>query len=178
MNRNPRAPETKQRRGGMRALAVSLPKVMEKAVGRRGLAEAGLIADWPGVVGDHLARICLPRRLKFPNRAQRVGGTLILKVESGHALALQHLEPQLIERINAYLGFAAVARLRLQQGPLPGPVEKSGDARRRLSAAETEALAVRIGVVEDDDLRQALMKLGKAREEETTAQSADNGRTD
>ncbi len=130
-------------------------------------AEAGLIADWQSVVGDHLARICLPRRLKFPNRAKRLGGTLTLRVESGHALALQHLEPQLIERINAYLGFAAVARLQLQQGPLPGPVEKSSGPRRPLSEAETRALAARVGVVEDEELRQALMKLGNARGEES-----------
>ena len=165
----------RKRSKGLRALAVSLPEVTKRAVGRRGFAEAGLIADWPSVVGDHLAKICQPRRLKFANRTTRTGGTLTLKVESGHALALQHLEPQLIERINAYLGFAAVAQLRLQQGPLPGPVENSGPPRRALSEAETAALEVRVGDIEDEDLRQALMNLGKAREEETQPETEFSG---
>ena len=34
-----------ERRGGMRALAASLPGATRRAFGRRGLAEAGLIAE-------------------------------------------------------------------------------------------------------------------------------------
>lgn len=150
-----------RRGGGLRALAASLPKATGKAFGRRGLAEGGLIADWPDIVGSELAEVCLPRGLAFPSREKRSEGTLSLKVEPGHALTLQHLEPFLIERINGYLGYGAVARLRLQQGPLrhrkPPPRPPAP-----LSAAQEAALKARGTAVADPELRDALERLGRA----------------
>jgi hypothetical protein len=54
-------------------------------------------------------------------------GTLTLKVQSSQATRLQHLEPQLIERINGYFGYRAIARLRLLHGAAPASGEP--DAR-------------------------------------------------
>ncbi len=151
-----------RRGGGLRALAASLPKAVGKAFGRRGLAEGGLIADWPDIVGAELAEVCLPRGLAFPSRERRSEGTLSLRVEPGHALTLQHLEPLLIERINGYLGYGAVARLRLQQGPLGRPVTPPPKPPAPLSAAQEAALKARGAAVADPELRDALERLGRA----------------
>ena len=151
-----------RRGGGLRALAASLPKVTGKVFGRRGLAEGGLIADWPDIVGAELAAVCLPRGLAFASREKRSEGTLSLRVEPGHALTLQHLEPLLIERINGYLGYGAVARLRLQQGPLRRQRRPAARPPAPLSAAQEAALRTRGEAVADPELRDALERLGRA----------------
>jgi hypothetical protein len=151
-----------RRGGGLRALAASLPRVTGKAFGRRGLAEGGLVADWPSIVGAQLAAVSLPRGL---SRAGK--GTLTLRVESGHAVTLQHLEPLVIERINSYLGYPAVQRLRLQQGPLggrPGPLRPPPAP---LTDDEEDGLRARTATVNDKALRSALERLGRAVKQES-----------
>ena len=150
-----------RRGGGLRALAASLPKVTGKAFGRRGLAAGGLVADWPSIVGEQLAAVSLPRGLSRTGQ-----GTLTLRVESGHALTLQHLEPLVIERVNGYLGYRAVARLRLQQGPLGGRSAPPRPPPAPLSEAEEASLRARTGTVTDDNLRGALERLGRAVKQE------------
>ncbi len=153
---------SRRRGGALRALAASLPKVAGKAFGRRGLAEGGLIADWPSVVGAELAAVSLPRGLSRGGE-----GTLTLRVESAHALALQHLEPLVIERVNGYLGYRAVARLRLQQGPLGRHRSPARPPPAPLTPAEEARLREQTATVGDAALRGALEKLGRAVRQET-----------
>ncbi len=151
-----------RRGGGLRALAASLPKVTGKAFGRRGLAAGGLVADWPSIVGEQLAAVSLPRGLS------RAGeGTLTLRVESGHAVTLQHLEPLVIERINSYLGHRAVARLRLQQGPLGRPAAPPRPPPAPLTKDDEARLLARTATVDDETLRGALERLGRAVKQES-----------
>ena len=151
-----------KRGGGLRAVSATLPKVTAKAFGKRGLAEGGLVADWAGVVGSELAAVTLPRGLRFPSREARVDGTLTLRVVSGHGLTVQHLAPLIIEKINAYMGYGAVARLSLQQGA----VARRRPARKEDPPAPTReqqaALRALTAGIEDDELRAALERLAHA----------------
>ena len=106
------------RRGRMRPIAAELPKLIGKPFGRRGFGEGGLIAQWPAIAGEEIARHSAPLKLSFP-RGERQGGTLTVRVAGAFAVELQHVAPLLIERINAYLGYGAITRLRLEQGRLP-----------------------------------------------------------
>ena len=148
---------SRRRAGGLRALAVSLPKVTGKAFGRGGLALSGLIADWPSIIGAELAAVTLPRKLD-----KRGEGVLTLRVAPAHALAVQHLEPLVLERVNGYLGHRAVTRLFLQQGPIAGAQPKARRAPPPLTAEQETALEARISTVGDDELRKALERLGRA----------------
>lgn len=155
--KQPGTDDGKRRGGGLRALATSLPKATRKAMGKRGLGEGGLIADWPSIVGAELAAVCTPNKLTRGGDA-----TLTLRVESGHALTLQHLEQLVIERINGYLGYGAVARLRLQQGPLTRNRKPAALPPPPLSPAEEAELAARTATIADDELRAALERLARA----------------
>jgi hypothetical protein len=149
--------------GGPRSLALLIPKLTRTAIGKRGFAEAGLVADWPAIVGAEVAAHCLPERLDFP-RGERMDGTLHLRVEGSWALALQHLEPQLVARINGSLGYRAVGRLKLHQGPLP-PRPKAAAVPpppSPIDPAARAALAEQVSVIEDPGLRAAAERLGLA----------------
>lgn len=160
-DRNARKPAQPARGGGPKALADSLRKVTQQALGQRSLAEQSLMLDWPSIVGGDVAGMCTPQGLSFQHRERRRDGTLALKVQSGQATRLQHLEPQLIERINGYLGYRAVARLRLlhASAPAAGPAEPSPGAPTEdpapLEADTGNAIA-------DPALRAALARLGRA----------------
>ena len=159
----PRAPERASRTGGPRSLASLMPKLARAALGKRGMAEAGLLAEWSAIAGAEIAAHALPERLDFP-RGTRLDGTLHLRVEGGWALALQHWEPQLLERINGSLGYKAVARIKLHQGPLPTRAPPAPTPAPRLDPARHAALAAEIEAqtasIEDPLLRAAAARLG------------------
>lgn len=144
---------------GLRAVAAETDRVTTPIRRKRGLAEAALISNWPDIIGSALAKECVP--LRIARGPDGTGGTLHIKVSGALALELQHLQPQVIERINGYFGYQAIARIALQQGP----IGERNTARRKQAWApsreDAEALEARLDAVADDDLRQALDALGR-----------------
>ena len=138
----------------MRALGAALPALTRRALGRRGFAEGGLALDWAAIVGEDIAANTLPLKIAYP-RGERSGGTLHLKVARGYGLVVSHCEPQLIERVNAYLGYGSVARLRLPQGQM----ERS---RARAESDGDSAPAEPVAGIEDPELAAALGSFAKA----------------
>lgn len=150
------------RRGSLRALGPSVQKVTKAFLGKRCLAEATLLAEWPSVIGAELARVCRPRRLSFPNRRERREGTLVLRVQAAEATRLAHLEPVLIDRVNMFFGYKAVARLHFEHARLPGQTPEGGRRPRELSGDETKAIERNVAqAVDDAELRDALSRLGR-----------------
>lgn len=150
-----------ERRGYLRAVGQELPRIAGRILGRQGLGEAQLVAEWAAVVGTELAATTLPIKLGFPAGGRR-NGTLKLRVTSAAALAVQHREPQILERINGFFGYGAVSRLVLVQGPLPQQPEPAPPAPRALTPAETAGLAERLAQVPDSPVKSALQRLGAA----------------
>lgn len=149
-----------ERRGSLRAIAAEVPRIAGAALGKRGFGEAQLVTHWDTVMGPELAAELSPDRMSFP-RGERRDGTLRLRVASAFAIEAQHLEPVIIERINGFFGYRAVARLVLVQGP-PRHAPPRKPVLRPLSAAEQRALEERLAAVSDPELRQALARLGAA----------------
>jgi hypothetical protein len=144
----------------MKSLGSAVSKVAAPALGRRGFGEAQMIFSWRSIVGSALASDTLPVKLSFPHN-QRTEGVLHLRVASGAAPTVQHLEPAILERINSYFGYRAVARLALRQGPLPRRPERDRDvADPALPAAEAAQLRDAVAGVESGELRLALERLG------------------
>jgi hypothetical protein len=151
------------RRGGRaQSLGRTLSEITKPVFGKRGLADGAIVTDWPEIAGPELARHSQPEKIAYAGH-QRAEGTLHLRIDhSGMATELQHLEPLVIERVNAYFGFRAVAALKLIHGPLPGRETTPRRQAQPLSAEQQEALAGDLMNVEDADLRQALERLGTA----------------
>lgn len=160
------------RRGGLKSAGAHAARLMRPLARQRGTATARLAAEWPTIVGPEIARHSLPERLGGghgrPANSQRratapaTGGTLRLRVEGPLALELQHLAPQIIERINGYFGYAAVGRLQIVQGPLPRRPLPAGTTRAPLDTQGRQSLRERVAPVADDALRSALERLGQA----------------
>jgi len=133
---------------GPRTLAGILPAITGKALGRQGMAFGSLLAEWPSIVGPRLADRTLPFRIVFP-RGQREQAVLHLRVTSSMAVDIQHFAPQLIERINSFFGYQAVARLKLIHAVRPnrsprGPAPAGCRLRLGNGAGKTPAGNVRV----------------------------------
>ncbi len=148
---------------GLKALSTSLPGVTAEALGRRGFADGALVSDWPKIVGHDLARASEPLRLSFANRHERRDGTLLLRVEPAFALLLQHLQTQLLERVNGFFGYRAVAQLRILQGPVRGADEEEDVADAKpLDPDIRAAIEAQLAGVEDEAFRDALLRLAQS----------------
>src|SRR6202162_540518 len=154
--------DEERRRGRMRAGGRGLPRGARRALGKRGLGEAQLLEKWPAVVGEALARETLPVKLSFAPGGGRKNGVLKLRVTSAAALSVQHREPQILERINGFFGYGAVARLALVQGPVLQKASAARRSARPLTPQETAALADQVSQVSDPGLKSALQRLGAA----------------
>lgn len=112
--------------GGAKPLGQLLAPIVRPLAKKRPAAEAALLTDWAAVVGSELAALAWPLKLRFDRPSERSQGVLELACESAAAVEVQHLAPQFIGRVNAYLGYPAVARLRLRQkSTLKRPLKKS-----------------------------------------------------
>ena len=146
-----------------RAIAANIAKLTKPVLDKRGRAFAALVGEWAEIVGPALAPVTLPEKLSSgPASDVEQGAVLTMRVAGGAALEIQHTAPQILERINAFLGYTAVSRLKLVQAPMPLGAPPPPPAPRPLTGAEKRALKAATAQVEDDGLRQALEDLGQA----------------
>lgn len=141
-----------------RAISRSLAKLTRPALEKRGRDFAALVAGWAEVAGPRLAGDTALDRLARPRDGGP--GVLHLRVTPGLALEIQHTAPQLIERINAFLGHAAVERIAMVQRPVAGIRRPSPQRVRLPRPAGHAAAAAAVAQVEDEGLRAALARLG------------------
>ncbi len=155
-----------RRKGTGKAVGSFLPQLTRKAFEKFGFSTATLIMQWPAIAGSETARYTQPERLKWPRIAAeadadgtsearaRGGASLLLRVDEARALDVQYKAKQLIERINSYFGYAAVAEIRIVQGPIERA--QRPEPKRQPPAPLTREVAG----VSHEPLREALAKLG------------------
>lgn len=155
---------------GARAVGSYVPRVTKKSFEKFGFSTAALYTDWATIVGADLARMTAPDRVKWPRRdgpadvdgdgASREGATLVLRVDGPRALEIQYKTRLIMDRINAYFGYAAISTIRILQAPLS---EKAvADAvlqQRRTGSARPPTAAPDLGDIACDSLRAALTRL-------------------
>lgn len=166
--REPRRFE-RQRGGAPRPIAELMPEVGRTAFRRFGFIQSSVVTRWPEIVGPAHARVCAPESIRFPP-GEKSDGILQLVVVPAHAPFITHVVPEIIERVNRFFGYRAVARVKLRQGAVkppqvaarpaappslkPIPVEL-GDSLRDIGDPELravlESLARSLGTKEEDN---------------------------
>lgn len=136
--------EEPARVGAPRAIADLMPRIGEAAFRRFGFVQASVVTRWAEIVGDRYADISAPESIRFP-AGKKGDGTLVLTVMSGHAPMMQHVAPEIIERVNRFFGYRAVTKVTLK----PGTVVRK-EAERRPPPANLRPVPHDIG----DSLRE------------------------
>ena len=154
--------ENKKKSNSPKTLASQVVKLIKPMFGERGFADSSIVSNWHEIAGEYLASHSVPEKINYATR-QKKKGTLYLRIDNGGlALQLQHLEALLIERINSYFGFGAIERIQITQGPLPKSPKNTYHPPRLLSKKEEQNLFDCLSEVSDDDLHEALERLGRA----------------
>jgi hypothetical protein len=155
----PDRPHDKPRGGRAKPIADLVGEVGGQAFKRFGFTHSALNDRWTEIVGPQFARHSRPLKLRFP-RGQKDAGTLAIAATGALAPMLRHVEAQIIERANRILGYAAIARISIEQGaatmapatpppaPLPGPLP--------------EATRSTLKDIADPELRATLQSLAEA----------------
>jgi hypothetical protein len=152
----------KPSRAFARPLRDIVGKAMSDTFRKQGFASAELVTRWAEIAGAEIAAHSEPIKIQWPRPAEgeeREPGTLVLRVDGPAAIEIQHQVGVICERVNRFLGWRAIARIGLRQAPLRrGTVKR----RRTPDIAAAARVAVTLSDVEDEELRQALSRLGAA----------------
>jgi hypothetical protein len=136
-----------------------VPDVGRRSFRRFGFVESAVVSRWTEIVGTKLAAITRPDAIKFP-QGKRSNGALVLSVAAANAPLVQHDEPRIIEMVNRFFGYAAVARVQLRQTALDENEERP--VRRRVKAGPEdvpEEDRPELKAIANDDLRGQLEAL-------------------
>jgi hypothetical protein len=130
----------------------------------QGFASTEIISRWPDIVGAEIAAHCEPLKINWPRGSGRKEeapepATLVLRAEGPAALEIQHLSGVILERVNRFFGWQAIGRLALRQAPLR---RREQTPAYKPDAAEAARIADGLPDIKDDELRQALGRLGAA----------------
>lgn len=138
-----------------------LGRITGRTMNRRGFSDSRMLENWSAIVGPQLAAMSQPVRLSRRKSGRdgedTAGGVLTVKAEGAIALEIQHLAPQIIDRLNSYYGHAAIARLNIIQGPVtitPSPLNPPP-----IKEEDISALADDFEEIETPRLKRALASL-------------------
>jgi hypothetical protein len=113
----PKAKPVFERKRGGEARAVSdlMPEIGRAAFRRFGFVQSSIVSRWDEIVGPRYANVSCPESIRFP-AGKKADGTLELVVEGAQAAMMQHVLPEIVERVNRFFGYSAVARVKMRQG--------------------------------------------------------------
>jgi hypothetical protein len=152
-----------RKRGGQaRAIADLMPDVGRTAFRRFGFIQSSVVTRWPEIVGERHARVCQPEAIRFPP-GDKTDGILQLVVVPAHAPLIQHVIPEIVERVNRFFGYKAVAKVKLRQGAVQPP---SASAEPRSAPPSLKPVPIELGDslrdIGDPELRMVLESLARS----------------
>ena len=169
-------PYERPRGGPARPVSDLVPQIGRTAFRKFGFVQSSVVTRWPEIVGAAHARVCAPESIRFPH-GEKSGGTLNLVVLPAHAPLIQHVTPEIMERVNRFFGYAAVAQVRLRQGQVQ---PRHADGERRASPS-LKPVPLELGEslrdIGDPELRTVLESLARslAREEGAATNGDEEG---
>ena len=147
----------------------TLRKVNRNFSSKFGKIEFIIHSKWPDIVGSYFKIYSEPKNItRLPDYENDLGETihkshLNVNVAPAAALEFQHFKDTIIEKINSYFGYKAINDLRIQQNYLPRDEDfnKNKSKMMPVSLEESELISNEIESLQNNELKDSLMKLGK-----------------
>lgn len=138
-----------------RPVSELLPDIGGAAFKKFGFVQSSIVSRWGEIVGSRYARVSSPESIRFPH-GKRAEGVLTLTVAGAHGPMMQHIAPEIVERVNRFFGYAAVARIVFRQGELRAAPRPAPRAAPRAVPAD---LSDSLRAIDDPELKAVLEAL-------------------
>lgn len=148
-----------------RRLSGIVKSISDPIFGKKSMLYGELISNWPAIAGEDLSQYAVPLELKF-KRTSGKQNTAVLKlaVTSARAQDVLMQKDLLIEKLNQFMGFAAVEDIQLVHKPHSSVLEKSSQIRKKRTVSQTEKQQINDAVseIENEELKHTLQSFGNA----------------
>ncbi|MXP14561.1 DUF721 domain-containing protein [Altererythrobacter confluentis] len=149
------------RGGAAKPISELMPEIGRTAFRRFGFVQSSVVTRWPEIVGETHARVCMPEAIRFPP-GEKSDGILQMVVLPAHAPLIQHVIPEIMERVNRFFGYAAVSRVKIRQGVVKAPTAE----RRAVAPPSLRPIPMELGDslrdIGDPELRTVLESLARS----------------
>lgn len=139
--------------------------VLDPVLAKRAGLSLALVDAWPEIAGAQVADASCPLKINWPRRAHQDDpfqpGVLVVAAEAMAAVHIQHQSGEIVQRINSFMGFEAVCRIKLVQKTVaPAPTVRKKP--RPLTAEEQDRIDAAAADLEDEGLRESVRRLGQS----------------
>ena len=154
-------PYERPRGGPAKPVSELVPQIGRAAFRRFGFVQSSVVTRWPEIVGPAHAKVCAPESIRFPP-GEKSDGILQLVVLPAHAPLIQHVIPEIMERVNRFFGYKAVARVKIRQGAVKPP--SAGEKRSAPPSLKPIPMDLGEGLrdIGDPELRAVLESLARS----------------
>jgi hypothetical protein len=164
--KQPKAKAWERPRGGQaKPIADLMPQIGRAAFRRFGFVQSSVVTRWPEIVGERHARVCMPESIRFPP-GEKSEGIMQLVVLPAHAPLIQHVIPEIMERVNRFFGYKAVVRVKLRQGAVKPRRATDGTEDRPKGPVSLKPIPIELGEslrdIGDPELRTVLESLARS----------------
>ena len=139
---------------GLRSFKNTLPKNIKKIISKKGHIYSETLDNWKSIVGEDLFKVCFPKSFKNSNR---IGSSyLSIMVKRGHEVDIEYSKKTILERLNSYLGYNAVEKLKF----ITFEEEEKLKEKINLSATNNK-YKKKISSIKNDKIKNSLEELNK-----------------
>ena len=153
------------RGGPAKPVAELVPQIGRAAFRRFGFVQSSVVTRWPEIVGERHAQVCMPEAIRFPP-GDKTDGILQLVVLPAHAPLIQHVIPEIVERVNRFFGYKAVVRVKLRQGAVKPPHAEGARQGTNAAPPSLKPIPMELGDslrdIGDPELRTVLESLARS----------------
>lgn len=146
-----------------RSLAETTSGLLEPILRKKTGLNLELMENWPLLVGRDIAQSTMPLKIIWSRRVSVDDpfkpATLVVGCEAYAAMILTHESNEILQRINAFFGYVAIDRIKIEQRV----IEEKEVVRKKpplVDDNDRKLIAELTGQIENEVLRKSLYNLG------------------
>ena len=135
----------------------SLPKIIDKNIKEKNFIEISLIKKWREIIGDDIAKFCWPIKIRF-SEINNLHGIIFLKTMRGKSMEIEFKNEEIIEKLNQYFGYKAIAKISVVQDfDIKDAYKEDKITKKRGKKVQSKV----INKIKKNNIKTALKKLNK-----------------
>ena len=140
---------------GLRSFKNTLPKNVKKIISKKGHIYSETLDNWRYIVGDELFKVCFPKSFKNSNRFG--SSSLSIMIKRGHEVDLEYSKKNILDKLNSYLGYNAVEKLKF----ISFEDDEEEFKEKIIKGATNNEYKEKISKIKNDKVKKSLIELSK-----------------